>query len=540
MKSFILEVIEIDPKKPHKPRFIGKTQFLMKDALKKGNTGRMSLFLLDEKNRYQGKIEITQCSARRHYSFFDLQLKCQLNIVPILAVDFSIGNIVMGENGLPGCLHSRKKDVSNDYISAMTAISKSYSQYAKFMLAYGIGARTQKGNGGAVEICSMTGDFVDPYIENQDELLNCYEGTLQSIAIAGPVNYKGIVKFVCDLAQLDFGTAADPTNIRNYYVLTILMTGIIDDIDESVNEILRAAELPISVQIVKLGDVSESDNDFGTLIERTRDSFKKCERNFIDMHDMNTYKQHDSASGSTLIREEKFQLDLMRNVPSQIEQFFENQHFDFDNSNAFLNSPEATNLSSSDSSSQHNYVSDQIGAALLSPQNNNGPKAAAATSPDKASDSKLTADNLAKRDSLMLLDDDARQNLQQEIDAEKKIFEQEDQQSLMQAARLKQVNLEIEDTSAVTPDEESKDQSAAGTQSKATPPPAVITMNGPAQEIDYRAKINMFIEMEKLKLLQQAVNSGISEADCQEVIEEESLIDFDLEHFKEIVKDRQK
>ena len=52
MKSFILEVVEIDKKNPKKQKFIGKTQFLMRDALKKGNTGRMSLFLLDEKNRY--------------------------------------------------------------------------------------------------------------------------------------------------------------------------------------------------------------------------------------------------------------------------------------------------------------------------------------------------------------------------------------------------------------------------------------------------------------------------------------------------------
>ena len=59
MKSFILEVIEIDPKNTKKQKFIGKTQFLMRDALKKGNTGRMSLFLLDEKNRYQGKLEIS-------------------------------------------------------------------------------------------------------------------------------------------------------------------------------------------------------------------------------------------------------------------------------------------------------------------------------------------------------------------------------------------------------------------------------------------------------------------------------------------------
>ena len=48
------------------------------------------------------------------------------------------------------------------------------------------------------------------------------------------------------------------------------MAGLIDDIDDSVNEILRAAELPISVQIIKIGGISDSDNDFGTLIERTR------------------------------------------------------------------------------------------------------------------------------------------------------------------------------------------------------------------------------------------------------------------------------
>ena len=49
------------------------------------------------------------------------------------------------------------------------------------------------------------------------------------------------------MAQLEYGTAADPTSIQNYFVLTILMAGMIDDLDECVNEILRAADLPISV-----------------------------------------------------------------------------------------------------------------------------------------------------------------------------------------------------------------------------------------------------------------------------------------------------
>lgn len=77
---------------------------------------------------------------------------------------------------------------------------------------------------------------------------------------------------------MEYGTASDATHIKNYYVLTILMAGLIDDIDNSVNEILRAADLPISVVVIKIGGVSDDENDFSTLIDRTMSSFESCER----------------------------------------------------------------------------------------------------------------------------------------------------------------------------------------------------------------------------------------------------------------------
>jgi len=52
---------------------------------------------------------------------------------------------------------------------------------------------------------------------------------------------------------MEFGTCEDVTQIRNYYVLVILMAGVIDDLQESLNEILRARDIPISVVIVKVG-----------------------------------------------------------------------------------------------------------------------------------------------------------------------------------------------------------------------------------------------------------------------------------------------
>lgn len=50
LKTFTLEILEIDPKNPNKSKQYGRTQFMLGDCLKKGNTGRIGLFILDEKN----------------------------------------------------------------------------------------------------------------------------------------------------------------------------------------------------------------------------------------------------------------------------------------------------------------------------------------------------------------------------------------------------------------------------------------------------------------------------------------------------------
>jgi len=45
------------------------------------------------------------------------------------------------------------------------------------------------------------------------------------------------------------------------------MAGVIDDLQDSVNEILRAAHLPISVIVIKIGPVNE-DNDSTILMRK--------------------------------------------------------------------------------------------------------------------------------------------------------------------------------------------------------------------------------------------------------------------------------
>lgn len=134
------------------------------------------------------------------------------------------------------------------------------------MLAYGYGARTVEGEGPACNLLSMTGDFQDPFVFNEEELLNSYIGTIKSVKLALPVNFKDIIKLVSDLAKVEFATAIDIKQIKNYYILVLLMAGVIDDFQDSLNEILRAAHLPVSVIIIKIGS-SQEENDSSLIIK---------------------------------------------------------------------------------------------------------------------------------------------------------------------------------------------------------------------------------------------------------------------------------
>jgi len=60
--------------------------------------------------------------------------------------------------------------------------------------------------------------------------------------------------------------------VRNYYVLTLMMVGVIDDFKDALNELLRAANLPISVIVIKMGKNSE-DNDSTKFIKQSQMAF---------------------------------------------------------------------------------------------------------------------------------------------------------------------------------------------------------------------------------------------------------------------------
>ena len=160
-------------------------------------------------------------------------------------------------------------------------------------MAYGFGARHLDLQDKKVETCNlfaMNNNILNPFIDTQQDLVQGYENTLKSVELSLPVMYKNIVKQVCDLAQNELGSdLADIKQVQNYYVLTLLMAGMVDDFQDTLNEMLRAANLPISIIVIKIGK-NQDENDSQKFINKCMTAFQTSERVFIDLFDFENYK----------------------------------------------------------------------------------------------------------------------------------------------------------------------------------------------------------------------------------------------------------
>lgn len=105
------------------------------------------------------------------------------------------------------------------------------------------------------------------------------------------------------------------------------MVGVIDDFKDSLNELLRAANLPMSVIVVKMGKNNE-DNDSEKFIKQSQAAFESSERVFLDLYDFENYKKDDGEH--SLFYQQQLQYDLIKSIPRQVEKFFEMQDYEID------------------------------------------------------------------------------------------------------------------------------------------------------------------------------------------------------------------
>lgn len=89
----------------------------------------------------------------------------------------------------------------------------------------------------------------NPYCERTSGVLDAYKACISRIQLFGPTNFSPTIRHVSDIAK-------NFTDGSQYFVLLIITDGIITDMEQTKEAIVTAAEYPLSIIIVGVGEAN--------------------------------------------------------------------------------------------------------------------------------------------------------------------------------------------------------------------------------------------------------------------------------------------
>ena len=103
----------------------------------------------------------------------------------------------------------------------------------------------------------LNGNPNDPEIETIDGILKAYREVLNNTELYGPTYFHYIIDYLNETVKKEI----EGYNFKIYNILMILTDGIIDDMEETINSLVEASYLPISVIIIGIGDADFTNMD---------------------------------------------------------------------------------------------------------------------------------------------------------------------------------------------------------------------------------------------------------------------------------------
>eukprot|EP01029_Cantina_marsupialis_P003194 TRINITY_DN1303_c0_g3_i2.p1 TRINITY_DN1303_c0_g3~~TRINITY_DN1303_c0_g3_i2.p1 ORF type:complete len:576 (+),score=188.39 TRINITY_DN1303_c0_g3_i2:43-1770(+) len=171
---------------------------------------------------------------------------CELNLT--VAVDFTGSN---GNPKSPSSLHYISTNM-NEYQCALSAVGQILMNYDSDqmipMYQFGgvpPGLGTQHCypinlNPAAPEVCGVQG------------MLECYQQGIQTIGLSGPTYFSHILRTVIERTKME-GCMQD---VQKYQLLLILTDGVINDMQQTIANLVEMSAMPISVVIVGVGNAN--------------------------------------------------------------------------------------------------------------------------------------------------------------------------------------------------------------------------------------------------------------------------------------------
>lgn len=91
------------------------------------------------------------------------------------------------------------------------------------------------------------------YVEGLDELIREYRHSLERVELDGPTRFRPVCQHILGWVKRQMAA-----NLPVYHVLLILTDGVIHDMRETIDVIVEASTMPLSIVIIGIGDANFS------------------------------------------------------------------------------------------------------------------------------------------------------------------------------------------------------------------------------------------------------------------------------------------
>jgi hypothetical protein len=245
----------------------------------------------------------------KNYTFLDyLRGGMQINLT--VAIDFTGSN---GDPTKPFSLHYLGTN-GNSYEVAISSCGNivAYYDYDQLFPAFGFGGKFC-GDNNVSHCFPLNMNPNNPDIQGIDGILQAYRNILNQTKLYGPTYFHYIIDQVISVVKQD----VIAENKMNYNILMILTDGIIDDMDQTIDSLVEASFLPISVIIIGIGDADFSnmdilDADDDPLVDKNG---RKADRDLVQFVPFSRYKNEPAKLAEQVLEE----------VPRQVVEYYQHK-----------------------------------------------------------------------------------------------------------------------------------------------------------------------------------------------------------------------
>ena len=303
---------ELYAPKINKAEFIGYCSFYIKQLKSNLTKDKFEKIEIRSKdNGILGTLGINY-SCSKIISFEHYIKNGQINLD--IAIDYTESN---GSPDNPNSLHYMKVEGGNDYEKAINSCGKiiGYYDYDQLFPVYGFGGIPQ--NSEKVSHCfNINFNEDNPEIETLENVIKYYRESLSKVKFYGPTNFAPIIKKVMSDIKDDLENKQEE---NHYHILLILTDGMIYDYIETVNCIVEASKLPLSIVIVGIGkaDFENMDSLDGDIIPLVNSFGEIRKRDIVQFVKFNTFKEKNAIDSGKELAEE-----VLKEIPRQIEEYY--------------------------------------------------------------------------------------------------------------------------------------------------------------------------------------------------------------------------